>query len=95
MPPTLPSTTLAPVAALRTMRRAAHGLTMFTALEDATVVLADPMAELHVAWTAVQASLRSYQRHRDATAWQALQSALRRFDGALAVFFGPSGCESP
>lgn len=92
-PPALPST--APMAALRTLRRASWGACDFADLEVAAKTVLDPLAELNATWTAVVGSLHSYQRHRDALAWGALQSALSRFDGALASFFGPSGWERP
>lgn len=93
MPLTVPTT--APMAALRTLRRAPWGECLHAELMAAADTLIDPMAEMNAAWTAVLGSLRSYQRHRDALSWNALQSALGRFDGTLATFFGPSGWERP
>lgn len=90
---TLPTTT--PMAALRTMRKGAWWSVLHADLHDASSTLAGPMADLSTGWAALQSALGSYGREPDAESWDRLRDALVAFDGALALFLGPSGWETP
>lgn len=84
---------IAPVAALRRLRRATARLVPHAEMEHAAAALEGPMADLTAAWVTFTDALTDYGRLRDADAWEMLDKALTGLDEALGVFFGPSGWE--
>lgn len=84
-----------PLAALRTIRRAAHWSATFDELRTAAVVAGDAMATLATAWSDLRCALWAFEVTPTAQRWDVLCGAVRGLDGALGAFLGPSGWERP